>query len=142
VSILLNQALIFGFLGGLGLFLLGMKTMSEGLQKIAGDRLRKILAALTTNRFVGTLVGIGVTTLVQSSSVTTVMVVGFVNAGLMSLTQSIGVILGANVGTTVTAQLIAFKISKYFSNSSAATGSGPISAKSLSASECSSSVWR
>jgi len=113
VSLLLNQALIFGFLGGLGLFLLGMKTMSEGLQKIAGDRMRKILAALTNNRIVGTLVGLAVTALIQSSTATTVMVVGFVNAGLMSLVQSIGVILGANIGTTVTAQLIAFKITKF-----------------------------
>ncbi len=113
MSLLLNQALIFGFLGGLGLFLLGMKTMSEGLQKIAGDRMRKILAALTNNRIVGTLVGLAVTALIQSSTATTVMVVGFVNAGLMSLVQSIGVILGANIGTTVTAQLIAFKITKF-----------------------------
>ena len=97
-------------MGGLGLFLFGMKIMSEGLQKIAGERMRKILAALTNNRIVGALVGIGVTAIIQSSSATTVMVVGFVNAGLMSLVQSIGVVLGANVGTTVTAQLIAFKI--------------------------------
>jgi phosphate:Na+ symporter len=100
-------------MGGLGLFLFGMKIMSEGLQKIAGSRMRKILSALTSNRIVGTLVGIAVTAMVQSSSATTVMVVGFVNAGLMSLVQSIGIILGANIGTTVTAQLIAFKITKY-----------------------------
>jgi len=100
-------------MGGLGLFLFGMKIMSEGLQKIAGSRMRKILSALTSNRLVGTLVGIAVTAMVQSSSATTVMVVGFVNAGLMSLVQSIGIILGANIGTTVTAQLIAFKITKY-----------------------------
>ncbi len=100
-------------MGGLGLFLFGMKIMSEGLQKIAGSRMRKILSALTSNRIVGTLVGIAVTAMIQSSSATTVMVVGFVNAGLMSLVQSIGVILGANIGTTVTAQLIAFKITKY-----------------------------
>ncbi|MGE4344911.1 MAG: Na/Pi cotransporter family protein [Geoalkalibacter sp.] len=110
MSDLFNQALVFGVLGGLGLFIFGMRTMSEGLQKIAGERLRRILAALTNNRIVGTLVGIGVTALIQSSSATTVMVVGFVNAGLMSLVQSIGVVLGANIGTTVTAQLIAFKI--------------------------------
>ncbi|WP_291315327.1 Na/Pi cotransporter family protein, partial [Desulfuromonas sp.] len=91
----------------------GMKIMSEGLQKVAGDRMRKILGALTANRVVGTLVGLAVTAIIQSSSATTVMVVGFVNAGLMSLVQSIGVILGANVGTTVTAQLIAFKITKF-----------------------------
>ncbi len=109
----MNQQLVFGLLGGLGLFLFGMKIMSEGLQKIAGSRMRKILAALTNNRIVGTLVGIAVTAIIQSSSATTVMVVGFVNAGLMSLVQSIGIILGANIGTTVTAQLIAFKITKY-----------------------------
>ena len=113
LQILMNQKLIFGLLGGLGLFLFGMKIMSEGLQKIAGSRMRKILAALTNNRIIGTLVGIAVTAIIQSSSATTVMVVGFVNAGLMSLVQSIGIILGANIGTTVTAQLIAFKITKY-----------------------------
>ena len=110
---LFNQKLIFGLVGGLGLFLFGMKIMSEGLQKVAGDRMRKILAALTNNRFIGTLVGLAVTAIIQSSSATTVMVVGFVNAGLMSLVQSIGVVLGANIGTTVTAQLIAFKITKF-----------------------------
>ena len=109
----MNKNLIFGLFGGLGLFLFGMKIMSEGLQKIAGNRIRKILAALTNNRFIGMLVGLAVTAIIQSSSATTVMVVGFVNAGLMSLVQSIGVVLGANVGTTVTAQLIAFKITKY-----------------------------
>ncbi|WP_305045623.1 Na/Pi cotransporter family protein [Geoalkalibacter sp.] len=113
MSILLNEAFLFGLFGGLGLFLYGMKIMSEGLQKLAGERMRKILAALTNNRIMGTLVGIGVTTIIQSSSATTVMVVGFVNAGLMNLMQAIGVVLGANIGTTVTAQIIAFKITKY-----------------------------
>lgn len=113
LQVLLNQQLIFGVLGGLGLFLFGMKIMSEGLQKIAGSRMRKILGALTNNRIIGTMVGVAVTTIIQSSSATTVMVVGFVNAGLMSLVQAIGVILGANIGTTVTAQLIAFKVTKY-----------------------------
>ncbi len=113
LEILFNKQLIFGLMGGLGMFLFGMKIMSEGLQKVAGSRMRKILAALTNNRVVGTLVGIAVTAIIQSSSATTVMVVGFVNAGLMSLTQSIGIVLGANIGTTVTAQLIAFKITKY-----------------------------
>jgi len=112
-EVLMNQKLIFGLLGGLGLFLFGMKTMSEGLQKVAGDRMRKILSALTANRFIGTLVGLAVTAIIQSSSATTVMVVGFVNAGLMSLVQSIGIVLGANIGTTVTAQIIAFKITKF-----------------------------
>jgi phosphate:Na+ symporter len=113
MSVLFSQSLIFGLIGGLGLFLFGMKIMSEGLQKVAGDRMRKILAALTNNRLIGTLVGLSVTAIIQSSSATTVMVVGFVNAGLMSLVQSIGVVLGANIGTTVTAQLIAFKITKF-----------------------------
>jgi len=113
LELLFNQKLIFGLLGGLGLFLFGMKTMSEGLQKVAGERMRKILGALTNNRIIGTLVGLGVTAIIQSSSATTVMVVGFVNAGLMSLMQSIGVVLGANIGTTVTAQIIALKITQY-----------------------------
>ena len=93
-------------IGSLGLFLYGMKIMSEGLQKFAGDSLRKILTAMTTNRVTGMLTGVLITALVQSSSATTVMVVSFVNAGLLTLTQSIGVIMGANIGTTVTAWLI------------------------------------
>jgi phosphate:Na+ symporter len=113
MAVFFSQTLIFGVLGGLGLFLFGMNIMSEGLQKVAGDRMRKILSALTSNRIIGTLVGLAVTAIIQSSSATTVMVVGFVNAGLMSLVQAIGVVLGANIGTTVTAQLIAFKITKY-----------------------------
>ncbi len=110
---MISQQLIFGLLGGLGLFLYGMKIMSDGLQKIAGDRMRKVLAALTNNRIMATMVGIVVTAIIQSSSATTVMVIGFVNAGLMSLIQAIGVVLGANIGTTITAQLIAFKITKF-----------------------------
>ncbi|MCG8472735.1 MAG: Na/Pi cotransporter family protein [Desulfobacterales bacterium] len=105
-------ALVYGLVGGLGLFLYGMKMMSEGLQKSAGSSLRSILEKLTTNRVVGTFVGVVVTAIIQSSSATTVMVVGFVNAGLMNLAQALSVVLGANVGTTVTAQLIAFKIGK------------------------------
>ena len=97
---------IFSLVGSLALFLFGMKTMSEGLEKFAGDRLRSILAAMTKNRIMGVLTGILVTTLIQSSSATTVMVVSFVNAGLMTLAQSIGVIMGANIGTTVTAWII------------------------------------
>nr|WP_302831487.1 Na/Pi cotransporter family protein [uncultured Bacteroides sp.] len=93
-------------LGSLALFLYGMKIMSEGLQKFAGDRLRTILTAMTTNRVTGVLTGILITALIQSSSATTVMVVSFVNAGLLTLSQSIGVIMGANVGTTVTAWII------------------------------------
>lgn len=94
-------------LGAVGLFLYGMKVMSEGLQKAAGDRLRNILSAMTRNRFTGTLTGFLITALIQSSSASTVMVVSFVNAGLMSLAQSMAVIMGANVGTTFTAWVIA-----------------------------------
>lgn len=93
-------------IGSLGLFLYGMKIMSEGLQKFAGDSLRRILTAMTTNRVTGVLTGVLITALIQSSSATIVMVVSFVNAGLLTLTQSIGVIMGANIGTTVTAWLI------------------------------------
>lgn len=100
-------------LGGLGLFLYGMNLMGNGLQKAAGNRLRKLIEVLTNNRFMGVLVGIVVTMIIQSSSATTVMVIGFVNAGLMTLTQAVGVIMGANVGTTVTAQLIALDVVKY-----------------------------
>lgn len=96
-----------GLLGAVGLFLYGMKVMSEGLQKAAGDRLRNILSVMTRNRFTGTLTGFLITALIQSSSASTVMVVSFVNAGLMSLAQSIAVIMGANVGTTFTAWVIA-----------------------------------
>ena len=103
--------IIFALLGGLGLFLFGMQLMSEGLEKAAGARLRGILEFFTKNRFVGMLVGIAVTAVIQSSSATTVMVVSFVNSGLMSLLQATGLILGANIGTTVTGQLIAFDLS-------------------------------
>lgn len=92
--------------GSLALFLYGMKIMSEGLQKIAGEQLRNILSIMTRNRVMGVLTGVLVTALIQSSSATTVMVVSFVNAGLLSLAQAIGVILGANIGTTVTAWII------------------------------------
>ena len=94
------------FIGSLGLFLYGMKIMSEGLQKVAGDRLRSILTAMTTNRVTGVLTGVLITALIQSSSATTVMVVSFVNAGLLTLAESISVIMGANIGTTVTAWII------------------------------------
>ena len=98
------------FFGGLGMFIYGMNLMSESLQLIAGNRLKSIISALTRNPLAGMLTGLGVTAVIQSSSATTVMVVGFVNAGLMTLQQAIGVILGANIGTTVTAQLIAFNL--------------------------------
>ncbi len=99
-------------IGGLGMFILGMKLMTEGLQMSAGARIKTILGAVSSNRVIGCLTGAGVTALVQSSSASTVMLIGFVTAGLMTLQQAVGVILGANVGTTVTAQLIAFKLTK------------------------------
>jgi phosphate:Na+ symporter len=110
---MLLAKMAFDVVAGLGVFLLGMKYMSEGLQTIAGRRLRTMIGAATSNRFMGMAVGTGVTCLVQSSSVTTVMVVGFVNAGFMTLTQAIGVIMGANIGTTITGWIIALKIGKY-----------------------------
>lgn len=104
---------LFPLVGGLGLFIYGMKIMSDGLQRVAGERLRNILAKASANRVVACLTGALVTGLIQSSSATTVMVVGFVNAGLLNFAQAVGVVLGANIGTTITAQLIAFKITKY-----------------------------
>lgn len=102
--------MILAMVAGLGLFLYGMKLMSDGLQKVAGAKLRMILEKLTTNRFMGVIVGFVFTAIVQSSSATTVLVVSFVDTGLMNLAQSVGVIMGANVGTTMTGQLIAFKL--------------------------------
>ncbi len=99
-------------LGGLAIFLYGMMQMEEGLKAVAGERMKGILAKLTVNRFMGVGTGALVTAVIQSSSVTTVLVVGFISAGLMSLSQSIGVIMGANIGTTITAQIVAFKITK------------------------------
>lgn len=107
------QTLIFEFLGGIGIFLLGIKFMGEGLQKSAGDRLRDILDRFTSNPFLGVLAGIIVTVLIQSSSGTTVITVGLVNAGFMTLRQAIGVIMGANIGTTVTAFIIGLDIGEY-----------------------------
>lgn len=104
--------LIFGLVGGLGLFLYGMQLMADGLQKIAGDRLRRLLEILTSTPIFGVLVGTGVTMLIQSSSATTVMVVGFVNAGLLSLKQAISLIMGANIGTTVTAFMVSLKLTE------------------------------
>lgn len=98
--------MLFRFIGGLGMFLYGMNVMADGLQKSAGNRMKHLLEFLTRNRLMGILVGAGVTAIIQSSSATTVMVVGFVNAGLMNLTQAVGVIMGANIGTTVTAWLV------------------------------------
>lgn len=107
------QKLVFEFIGGIGIFLLGIKFMGEGLQKSAGDRLRDILDRFTTNPFLGVLAGIIVTILIQSSSGTTVLTVGLVNAGFMTLRQAIGVIMGANIGTTATAFIIGINISEY-----------------------------
>jgi phosphate:Na+ symporter len=99
-------------LGGLGMFILGMKMMTEGLQATAGQKIRSILEAISSNRFLGCATGAGVTALVQSSSATTVMLIGFVSAGIMGLEQAVGVVIGANVGTTITGQMIAFKLTK------------------------------
>ena len=105
--------ILFKVVGGLGIFLLGMKYMSEGMQAVAGSRLRKMISAVTDNRVMACCIGTLITGIVQSSSVTTVMVVGFVNSGFMTLMQAIGVILGANIGTTVTAWIIALNISRF-----------------------------
>lgn len=105
--------IVFGLLGGLAMFLYGMNSMSDALQKAAGEKMKRILGFLTRNPLMGALAGALVTAVLQSSSATTVMVIGFVSAGLMSLPQAISVIFGANIGTTMTAQLMAFKISNY-----------------------------
>jgi phosphate:Na+ symporter len=111
------KEVLFGTLGGLGIFLYGMKLMSDGLKRISGEKLKKVLSVLTKNRLSAVLVGAGFTALIQSSSAMTVMAVGLVNSGFMSLTQAIGVVIGANIGTTVTAWLVSafavFKISQY-----------------------------
>lgn len=106
----MNLSLILGLLGGLALFLYGMQMMSDGLEKAAGDRLKSILEKLTSNRFLGVLVGAVITAIIQSSSATTVMVIGFVNARLMTLRQAVWIIMGANIGTTITGQLVALNI--------------------------------
>ena len=98
--------------GGLALFLFGMDQMADALKAVAGERMKTILARLTANRFMGAVTGAFVTAVIQSSSVTTVLVVGFITAGLMSMAQSIGIIMGANIGTTITAQIIAFKVTE------------------------------
>ena len=105
--------ILYTALGGLGIFFFGMKMMSDSLQQQAGEVITKVINSLTTNRFLAVVVGIIVTMIVQSSSVTTVMVVGFVNAGLMQLTQAIGVIFGSNIGTTITGWIISIKVGKY-----------------------------
>ena len=97
---------LFMFVGGLGMFLYGMHSMSEGIQKSAGQRMHELLGILTNNRFMAILMGALITAIIQSSGATTVMVVGFVNAGIMSLTQAVGVIMGANIGTCITAWIV------------------------------------
>ena len=101
-----DLGMLFQFIGGLGLFLYGMHIMADGLQKSAGDRVKSLMGFLTRNRLVAVTVGAGITALIQSSSATTVMVVGFVNAGMLTLTQAVGVIMGANIGTTITAWIV------------------------------------
>ena len=105
--------LVGELIGGLGIFLLGMKFMSEGMQAVAGNSLRRLISTVTGNRFFAIIVGVIVTCIVQSSSITTVMVVGFVNSGVMSLVQAVGVIMGANIGTTITGWILVLKIGKY-----------------------------
>lgn len=113
MRILNVQEIVITFLGGLGIFLFGIKFMGDGLQKVAGDRLREVLDRLTSNPIMGILAGIVVTVLIQSSSATTVLTIGLVNAGFMTLKQAIGVIMGANIGTTITAFIIGIKIENY-----------------------------
>ena len=105
--------LLFGIVGGLGIFLLGMKYMSDGMQAIAGANLRRMISAVTNNRIMATGVGTLVTCIVQSSSITTVLVIGSVNSGVMTLSQALGVIMGANIGTTITGWILVLKIGKY-----------------------------
>jgi phosphate:Na+ symporter len=106
-------SMITGLVGGLAMFLYGMRKMTDALKTVAGSGMKDVLAKITTNRFTGVFSGALITSIIQSSSVTTVLVVGFITAGLMSFSQSIGVIIGANIGTTITAQIIAFKVTKY-----------------------------
>jgi phosphate:Na+ symporter len=105
--------LVMALLGGLAMFLYGMEQMSDGLQSAAGDKLKDVLAGLTKNRFLGAITGAFVTAVLNSSSVTTVLVVGFISAGFMTLTQSVGIIMGANIGSTFTAQIVAFNVTQY-----------------------------
>ncbi|HNX03065.1 MAG TPA: Na/Pi symporter, partial [Candidatus Cloacimonas sp.] len=109
----MNLLLIINLIGGLALFLFGINKMSDSLQAVAGTEMRRILKVLINTPLKGVLVGLGVTSLIQSSSATTVMTVGLVNTGIMTLNQAVGVIMGANIGTTITAQLIAFNLGQY-----------------------------
>ena len=106
----MSISIVLGLLGGLALFLYGMQMMSSGLEAAAGNRMKGILEKLTANRFMGVIVGAGITAVIQSSSATTVMVVGFVNSGMLSLQQAVWIIMGANIGTTITGQLIALDV--------------------------------
>ena len=109
----MSITLVFGLLGGLALFLYGMQMMSDGLENAAGDRMERILEKLTSNRFIGVAVGALITAVIQSSSATTVMVVGFVNSGMMTLQQAVWIIMGANIGTTITGQLVALDVGAF-----------------------------
>src|SRR5690606_33882467 len=104
---------LLAMVGGLGVFLLGMRKLSDGLQTVAGPRLKKLVAMVTNNRLMAVGVGLAVTTVIQSSSITTVLVVGFVNSSIMTLAQAIGVILGANIGTTITGWILVLDVGKY-----------------------------
>ena len=105
--------IVTGLLGGLGMFLYGMEMMSDGMKMTAGDSMRAILEKLTSNRFIAVFIGAFVTMVIQSSSATTVMLVSFVNSGLLNFAQALGVVLGSNIGSTVTAQIVAFKVTDY-----------------------------
>ncbi|HIA31562.1 MAG TPA: Na/Pi cotransporter family protein, partial [Candidatus Marinimicrobia bacterium] len=105
--------IIIGLFGGLGMFLYGMEMMSDGMKMTAGNSMRAILKKLTSNRFIAVFVGAFITMIIQSSSATTVMLVSFVNSGLLNFVQALGVILGSNIGSTVTAQIVAFKVTDY-----------------------------
>jgi len=107
-----HTTLIIALIGGLAIFIFGMKVMSEGLQRVAGAKMKSVLQFFTKNKVVGVMAGAGVTAVIQSSSACTVMVVGFVNAGLLTLNQAVGIVFGSNIGTTITAQIIAFKLTK------------------------------
>ena len=104
----MSYGFFFELIGGLGFFLFGIRMMSEGLRKVSSERIKRIIALLTKNRILALLVGTGVTALIQSSSAMTVMVVGFINAGLLTLKQAIPIVLGANIGTTFTAWIVSF----------------------------------
>ncbi|GAG56150.1 unnamed protein product, partial [marine sediment metagenome] len=109
----MTTELIFGMVGGLGLFLYGMQLLSDGLQKVTGDRIQKVMEFLTNKPVMGVATGALITSIIQSSSATSVITIGLVNAGLLSLKQAVSVIAGANIGTTVTAQIVSFRLEKY-----------------------------